>query len=52
LWSDADNLTELQHTIQTAMWIVAPMLLSVWGIRQHLEFKRLEQEFKTLSGTP
>jgi hypothetical protein len=50
--SNADNLTELQRTIYTIMLVAAPILLGSWGIRQHNEFKKLEQEFKTLSGQP
>jgi hypothetical protein len=47
--SNADNLTEIQRTVQQIVLVVAPVLIAYLGIRQHNDYKRLEQAFKDLS---
>lgn len=46
--ANADNLTEIQRTIQLVALVFTPLLLVFMGVRQHLEFRRLEQAFKDL----
>jgi hypothetical protein len=48
--ANADNIAELQRTMQLVLLVGLPLMLGFFGLREHSNYKKLEQEFKSLSG--